>query len=144
MLERALNLVDLASGRTESDYDYSLCCAIILFGSFPVATALQTPERCHICTYTKLFQFCQFKTIPGWKYQRRDTRCLITAEGSLTVYYAFFIFTEYKCHFWSIAHQLMLAQNLTLQVRIQSPPNHNVYSCKCKNSSFNPPCAPHY
>ena len=43
-----------------------------------------------------------------------------------------------------IAQQLMLAQNLTLQLRIQSPPNHNVYSCKCKNSSLNPPCALHY
>ena len=43
-----------------------------------------------------------------------------------------------------IEQQLMLVQNLTLQVRIQSPPNHNRYLCKCKNSSLNPSCALHY
>ena len=58
------------------------------------------------------------------------SNCLNYSPHDVLVVYP----TSHQRSLEHIAQQPMLVQNLTLQVRIQSPPNHNVYSCKCKKT----------
>ena len=118
--------------------DYLLYCAgaVILFGSFPLATACRHPKGAIFVHTQKCFSLASLKLyqdginneleIPKQRY----CRCLI-AEVSLTVYYFYF-------------HRIQRSlERIALQL-IRSLPDHNVYSFRCLQNGSTPYCALNY
>ena len=68
----------------------------------------------------------------------------LTAELSLTVYFSFFKFSQNTKVIGAYCTTTTADAESNLLVLIQSPPNHNRYSCVCRSSGGNPHCALHY